>query len=176
MATTLSPHVKRESATQTENLTFLEAVAEPAMPTRRHQYHILTLEPSALLTREHARVFRAANYILRPVRSWHHAVEWVEQGTIDVVLLDADAIDASVSLLNVSTQRIIALLRRAAAGRPLTIAIVSARDFVEIEDMLGAGVNVFVPHTASTVCLVQRIDAARARMVYPAVVAPALSA
>ena len=176
MATTLSPHVKRESATHTENLTLLETVTEPSVPTRRHQYHVLTLEPSALLTREHARVFRAANYILRPVRSWHHAVEWVEQGTMDVVLLDADAIDTSVSLLNVSTKRIIALLRRAAAGRPLTIAIVSARDFVEIEDTLRAGVDVFVSHKASTVCLIQRIEAARARIAYQAVAVPALSA
>lgn len=135
MATLLTP------AAPAENLTLLES-PEAVSPSRRLHHHLLTIEPTPLLAHEHARVFRAANYTMRSVRSWHHAVEWVARGELDVVLLDADAIEANVSALNVSTRRVVTLLRRAARGRPLIIAVVSARDFVEIEDVVRAGVDV----------------------------------
>ncbi len=173
MATILSP---RERATQAENLTLVEAVAEPFVPGRNHYHHILTIEPARFIDREHARVFRASHYLLRAVRAWHHAVEWVEQGNLDVVLLDADAIDVSVSALNVSTQRIVTLLRRAAEQRPLIIAIVSDRDFAEMDHVLSSGVDVFVSSAASPMCLIQRIEAVRARTAYHATERIALSA
>ncbi len=125
MATLLTP------AAHAENLILLEST-ETVSTSRRLHHHLLTIEPTPLLSRENARVFRAANYTMRAVRSWHHAVEWVERGELDVVLLDADAIDAGISALNVSTRRIVTLLLQAAVGRPLIIAVVSARDFASM--------------------------------------------
>jgi len=163
MATTLSPISLRERLPLLESLPTVERSAEPVATPRRTSHHVLTLEPAAFLSREHHRAFRAANYILRPVRQWHLVVEWVEQGAPDAILLDVDAIDAAISTLNVSARRLITLLSRAIRDRAIPIAIVSRRDYVEIEDILQAGVDVFVPTHAPMFCLIQRIEAARVR-------------
>ncbi len=163
MATILSPISLRERLPLLESRPTVERGAEPAITSRRISHHVLTLEPAAFLSREHQRAFRAANYILRPVRQWHQAVDWVEQGAPDAILLDVDAIDAAVSSLNVSSRRLITLLRRADNGRAIPIAIVSRRDYVEIEDIVAAGVDVFVPTGTPMFCLIQRLDAARLR-------------
>jgi CheY-like chemotaxis protein len=173
MATTLSPISLRERLPLLESIPAIERTAAPAATPRRTARHVLTLEPAAFLSREHVRAFRAANYILRPVRHWHQALDWVEQGAPDAILLDVDAIDAAVSSLNVSARRLVTLLRRAAQGRALPIAIVSQRDYVEIEDIVQAGVDVVVPTQAPMVCLIQRIEAARLRQQSRAVAAAA---
>ncbi|MBA3825207.1 MAG: hypothetical protein H0X24_15075 [Ktedonobacterales bacterium] len=157
MATTIS---LRERLPLLESPPVVERSVEPVAPSRRTSRHVLTLEPAAFLSREHHRAFRAANYILRPVRQWHLAVDWVEQGAPDAILLDVDAIDAAVSSLNVSARRLVTLLHQAARARAIPIAIVSRRDFVEIEDIVQAGVDVFVQTDAPMVCLIQRIEAA----------------
>lgn len=160
MATILVPPSTRERAplfdlpAPTESITDL---------TRRPMQQILTIEPACFLTREHARAFRAADYALRSVRVWYHAVDWVEHSELDTALLDLDAIDARVSQINVSARRVVHLLRRAAHGRPLLIAATSRRDFVEVEDTIRAGVDVFVPSSITPLCLVQRIEAVQAR-------------
>ncbi len=164
MATVLSPFSSQERAPHPSGLTLVEP-NHPETPTqpRRLLRHLLVLEPTSLLTYECARAFRAASYAIRPVRAWQRALEWVEQGDIDGILLDLDTIDAAVSRQNVSSPRLITLLRRAAAGQPLTIAAVSKRDFVEVEDALRAGVDVFVERQSSLLCLIQRIEASRVR-------------
>jgi len=164
MATIFLPAAIRERASLVDLP--LPAESAPEAPPRRQPRHLLTIEPSGFLTRENARVFRAASYQLRAVRFWHQAIDWVQQSEVDAVLLDADAIDARVSPTNVSTRRIVELLRRATPGQALTIAVVSARDFMEIEDVLRAGVDVFVQAHVSSVCLIQRIEAARARLTH----------
>lgn len=163
MATTLSPISLRERLPLLESLPTVERSAEPVVMPRRTSHHVLTIEPAVFLSREHQRAFRAANYILRPVRQWHMVLDWVEQGAPDAILLDVDAIDAAVSKLNVSAHRLITLLRRALRDRAIPIGIVSRRDYVEIEDIVQAGVDVFVPSSAPMFCLIQRIDAARQR-------------
>jgi DNA-binding NarL/FixJ family response regulator len=163
MATILSPISLRERLPLLEAPPAVERGTEPVATPRRTSRHVLTIEPAAFLSREHQRAFRAANYILRPVRQWHLAVDWVEQGAPDAILLDVDAIDAAVSTLNVSARRLITLLRRGARDRAIPIAIVSRRDYVEIEDIVQSGVDVFVPTSAPMFCLIQRIDAAWSR-------------
>ena len=160
MATVLSSHPVPERAPHPSGLSLVDP--NHSQP-RRLLRHLLVLEPTPLLTYECARAFRAASYAIRPVRSWQHTLEWVEQGEIDGILLDLDAIDASVSSLNISAPRLITLLRRAARGSALTIAAVSKRDFSEVEDALRAGVDVFVGRQHSLLCLIQRIEAARVR-------------
>ena len=164
MATVLSPFSSQERAPHPSGLTLVEPnhLEIPTQP-RRLLRHLLVLEPTPLLTYECARAFRAASYAIRPVRSWQRALEWVEQGDIDGILLDLDAIDAAVSRQNVSAHRLVTLLRRVAASQPLTIAAVSQRDFIEVEEALRAGVDVFVGRQSSLLCLIQRIDASRLR-------------
>ncbi len=161
MATILLPAAIRERAAIIDLPTPAEAAGE--MHLRRPLLHLLTIEPASFLNRNTSRAFRAAGYHLGAVRFWHQAIDWVQHGQVDAVLLDADAIDARVSATNVSTRRIVELLRRAAPEKALTIAVTSARDFMEIEDVLRAGVDVFVAARVSPVCLIQRIEAARAR-------------
>jgi CheY-like chemotaxis protein len=166
MATILMPAAIRDRLPFGDTPALTEAPVDAA--SHRLMRTLLTIEPAAFLTREHARVFRAANYSLRTVRFWYQAVEWLEQGAPDAVLLDVDAIDARVSAINVSARRVVELLHRAAGPRPVIIAVVSQCDPVEIEDVLRAGVQVFVPASASSVCLIQRVEAARARLARPA--------
>jgi len=166
MATILMPAAIRDRAPFSDAPTPAETPVEVA--PRRLLRSLLTIEPAAFLSRENARVFRAANYALHSVRFWYHAVEWLEQGEPDGVLLDIDAIDARVSAVNVSARRVVELLHRAADPRPMIIAAVSRRDPVEIEDVLRAGVHIFVPASATPVCLIQRVEAARARLSRPA--------
>ncbi len=161
MATALSSHHAPERAPHPSGLTLVEPTHQQPHRLLRH---LLVLEPTPLLTYECARAFRAASYAIRPVRNWQHMLEWVEQGEIDGILLDLDAIDASVSSLNISAKRLITLLRRAARESSLTIAAVSKRDFTEVEDVLRAGVDVFVGRQHSLLCLIQRIEAARVRL------------
>src|SRR5262249_20308362 len=127
----------------------LESPAEAPATSRRVFQPVLTIEPASFLNREGARVFRAANYVLRPVRAWHHAVEWIERGDMDLALFDLDMLDASVTSTSVSSARLVTLMRRASTGRPLIIAGISRRDYSEIEDTLRAGVDVFVGPQAS---------------------------
>jgi CheY-like chemotaxis protein len=160
MATILMPAATRDRVPFSD--TPAEAPAEAA--PRRLVRSLLTIEPASFLTRENTRVFRAAHYTLRAVRFWYHAVEWLEQGEPDAVLLDIDAIDARVSAINVSARRVVELLHRAAGPCPVILAAVSQRDPVEIEDVLRAGIHVFVPASATPMCLIQRVEAARARL------------
>lgn len=157
---TLSLPLPRER----NGLTLVEPASEPAILARRYR-HLLIAGPEALLTHEHHRIFHAANYALRTVREWRHAIDWIERGDPDAVLLDIDTIDAACSSLNVSSARFVTLLQRASAARPVVIAGVSARDFVEIEDTLRAGVQVFARRDIPLLGLIQRIEAARARLV-----------
>jgi hypothetical protein len=123
----------------------------------------ITIEPARFYNRTDARVFRAARYMLRAVQEWRHAVEWVERREVDAVLLDIDAIDAATCALRVSSARLVYILRRAAVGRNPIIAATTRRDFVEIEDVVRAGVDVLTPHTLTSWAMIQRIEAARAR-------------
>jgi DNA-binding NarL/FixJ family response regulator len=160
MAAILVPPPTRERAPLFDLPVATEAAADPA---RLLLHQILTIEPACFLTREHARAFRAANFALRSVRVWYHAVEWVEHSELDTVLLDLDALDARISQLNVSARRVVELLRHTAGRHPLLIAAVTRRDFVEVEETVQAGVDVFVPSAATPLCLVQRITAAHLR-------------
>jgi DNA-binding response OmpR family regulator len=165
MAAILVPPPARERAPLFDLPVPTEMVADP---TRHPLHQILTIEPACFLTREHARAFRAANFALRSVRLWYHAVEWVEHSELDTALLDLDAIDARVSRINVSARRVVEMLRRAADGRALLIAAVTRRDFVEVADAVRAGIDVFVPAAATPLCLVQRIAATQTRRQPPA--------
>lgn len=162
MATILMPPAIRDRVSPSD-----APAAMPADAARRQLRSLLTIEPAVFMTRENARVFRAANYSLRAVRLWYQAIEWVEQGDPDGVLLDIDALDARVSSVNVSARRVVELLHRAAGLRPVIIAAVSRRDSSEIEDVLRAGVHAFVAASATPVCLIQRVEAARARLARP---------
>jgi hypothetical protein len=138
------------------------ASADPA-PSRRLYVHAITIEPSVFLGRDHMRTLRAGNYLLRAVRAWHHVVEWIEQGNPDLLLLDLDAIDARVSAMNVSARRLVTLARKAAGDRPLLIAGTSARDYVEIEDTVLAGVDLLLRRDQSPVHVLHLLEARRAR-------------
>ena len=164
MASVISPYPFQERSAHSAGLTLVEPSAqETTAQPRRLLRHLLVLEPTPLLTYECARAFRADSYAMRPVRAWQTALDWVEQGDVDSILIDLDAIEAHVSPRNISAARFITLVRRAAQGRALTIAAVSRRDFVEVEDTLRAGVDVFVGRQQSLLCLIQRIEASRQR-------------
>lgn len=166
MATVIAPSSFRERPSQATGIALVEPAGEIVSQPRRLWHQLLTIEPAAFYTREGARVFRAASYLLRAVNSWRTAVEWVERGELDAVLLDLDAIDAAVSSVNVSSVRVVTLLRRAAADKHLIIGAVSRRDFAEVEDCIRAGVTVFAPASSSPMTLIQRLDAARARQAH----------
>lgn len=167
MATVIAPSSFRERPPLSPGVALVETSSEAVTQPRRLGHHLLTIEPAAFYTREGARVFRAAGYLLRAVNSWRNAVEWVERGELDAVLLDLDAIDAAVSPANVSSLRVVTLLQRAAVGKRLIIGAVSRREFAEMEDIIRAGVTVFAPTASSPVTLIQRLDAARTRLVQP---------
>lgn len=138
---------------------------EISVQPRRLLRHGLILEPSTLLNRETQRTFRAAGYSLRSIRSWSAALEMIETGEMDAVLLDIDAIDASVSRLNVSACRLITLMRRlpTKATCPV-IAAISQRDYSEIQEHVHAGVHVCASKQTSLISLVHQIEAARQRL------------
>lgn len=168
MATLLTSPIVRE---RNKGLFLVEA-APPStaetiltpLPHRRQVHHnLLVVEPASFLNHECARAFRAANYALRSVRSWQTAVEYVEHGDPEVVLLDLDALDHALNSLNVSARRLVQLLRHASADRQIMLAGVSCRDFCEIEDIMRAGLHLLVPRDASLLRLIQRIDATRMR-------------
>ncbi len=138
------------------------ASADPA-PPRRLYVHAITVEPSVFLGRDHVRTLRAGNYLLRAVRAWHHAVEWIEQGNLDMLLLDLDTTDARVSSMNVSARRLVTLARRAASDRPLLIVGMSARDYVEVEETVLAGVDLLLRRDLSPVHVLHLLEARRAR-------------
>jgi DNA-binding NarL/FixJ family response regulator len=164
MATALSLHPTPTTRERPISLVTVESIPSEVVAPRRLHHHMLVLEPTSLLTPESIRAFRAANYLVRPVRSWHQAIEWVEQEELDAILLDLDAIDNGVSRLNVSSARLITLLRRSAGDRCPAIAAVSRRDIAELEDTMAAGVDIFVNRRASLLCMIQRIDATRQRL------------
>ncbi len=165
MASLLSPLPARDFTPRASGPTLVDLNAEPGAQPRRLFHHLLVIEPTAYLTHENARVFRAVGYAAHAARTWHQAIEWAEHEDLDAILLDLDALDASVSKLNISSTRLIILLRRVAREHPLAIAAVSCRDYVEVEDALRAGIDVFVHRQASLLCLMQRIEATRARAV-----------
>jgi DNA-binding response OmpR family regulator len=148
----------------------LLTAAEPAIEVlhqpRRLFYHLMVLEPTPLLATEFVRAFRAAGYGTHSARTWVQMLEWIEQEEVDAVLLDLDAIDASVSSRNISATRLITLMRRAMDSHPVTVAAVSRREYSEIEDTIKAGVDVFVNRSSSILCLIQRLDAARVRLAH----------
>jgi DNA-binding NarL/FixJ family response regulator len=158
MATLLSTPEARPRRERAPHLKVIRS--EAAEPARRALRHIVVIEPTSFRSHEHAAVFRATSYATHIARAWVHAVEWVERKEIDAVLLDLDLLDASVSQLNVSSARLITLLRRVPRSSPLIVAAVSYRDFFEIEDALRAGVNVFVSRQAPLLTVLQRIEAA----------------
>lgn len=161
MTTLLTSPTVRE---RNNGLFLVDSATELLQATQRHFRSIIVVEPAAFLTNETARIFRSANYALRNVRAWHQAIEWVERGDPEVILLDLDALDHALSSTHVSSHRLVALLRRAAAARPLTIAGVSQRDFSEMEEIMRCGLNLFVPRTLPVLRLIQRIDATRHRL------------
>ncbi len=162
MATLLSTSTMRE---RSHGLLLVEpSTDETVSPvSRRRPHHMLVVEPNLLVSQESTRIFRAANYAMHSVRTWHQAIEWVERADPEVVLLDIDAIDSACSSVNVSAARLVTLLHHAINRRPIIIAGVSHRDFFEIEYVLRAGISIFVERRTSLINLVYRIDAARRR-------------
>lgn len=156
----------REPSSHAPTLTIVESTAEQSVPIRRSVHHTLLLEPTLMLSHENMRIFRAVNYMIHTTHSWVQMLDDSSQSALDSIILNIDAIDAAVSSNNISAKRLITLLRKITRLEPLTIIAVSARDYVEVEDILQCGVNVFAPQSLSTFALVQRIEAARQRQMH----------
>ncbi len=156
MASMLTPSTVRE---RNNGLFLVEPATETPPQVSRQVRTVLAVEPASFLTRDAQRTFRAVQYSLRSVRAWHTAVEWVERGDPEVILLDLDALDHALSSINISALRLVSLLRRAAQDRQILLAGVSRRDFCEIEEIARSGLDLLIPHDLPLLRMVQRIDA-----------------
>ncbi len=156
----------REPSLQTLTLTLVEPTVEQTAPARRSIHHSLSLEPTSLLSHENMRIFRAVNYMIHTTHSWVQLLESSTQIALDSIILNIDVIDTSISTNNISSRRLITLLHKVQRSEPLTIIAISSRDFVEVEDILQCGVDVFASRSLSPFALVQRIEAARQRQLH----------
>jgi len=137
---------------------------DPALPTPI---------PVILMARNHLRGrsdiavrLHKENFDLRYVEQLPEAIDQIRA---DVVLIDMDAADLMYDgLQNLSGYRLVTLLLRQLAHRPVAIVVMTALDFAEIDELARAGVHAIVSPGINSHAFVEQVRTAlhHARRLY----------
>ncbi|MGO8951257.1 MAG: transposase [Ktedonobacterales bacterium] len=111
---------------------------------------------------------RQESYDLRHVATWNRLPEAIDRVQADVVLVDMDAVDLMCDgAQSMSGHRLVTLLARQLAQRPIALVVMTRLDFSEIEDLARAGVHAVVSPSTSAQSLIEQVrvalDSARKR-------------
>lgn len=118
---------------------------------------VLTARPLLRARPDLAPALAAAQLDLRIVASWERLLEAAERAPAAILLLDMDAADASGKRRHaLSGHRIASLLARG-RGPYSALVVLTSMDFVEIEDLVRAGISQLlspqIPTKALALCL-----------------------
>jgi transposase/DNA-binding NarL/FixJ family response regulator len=106
---------------------------------------LLTAQTLLRGRRDIATSLRQERYDLRYVATWSRLPEAVDRIQADVVLVDIDAADLLYDgVQNLSGYRLVTLLARQLARRPVAIVVMTKLDFAEIEELGRSGVHAIV--------------------------------
>jgi transposase len=101
---------------------------------------------------------RQESFDLRYVTNWSRLLEAVDRVQADVVLVDIDAADLLYDgVENLSGYRLVTLLARQLARRPVAIVVMTKLDFAEIEELGRSGVHAIVSPEIEGPALVEQL-------------------
>lgn len=100
---------------------------------------------------------------------WEHLLRGSERITSGIVLLDLDEAERSASLhaLGISAHRLCELLARELREKPVALVLLTRMDYVEIEDLLRAGVSALLHPGHDVAMLAERVRIAMQRRQRP---------
>lgn len=104
---------------------------------------LVTMHSTSRMHPELLAALAARTFDLRPLERWEHLFRACDDPESGAILLDLDEAERSPSLraLGLSAHRLIHLLARTLAHHRVALVVLTSRDYVEIEDLVRAGVH-----------------------------------